>query len=191
MNWHFAGRVWTYLVLSYTVFGCIPPRCPDALMGLNGRAGCRLAYIHGNQILTLERIRFSLDEDTLLPESIPSLEAVAQLLHENPQLQRVLIEGHTDAKAGDAYNDKLSRRRARAVRQFLIAHGISAERLCSVGYGRRRPLLGNESRTEEEMVANRRIEFTLPPPGQGETSPCPPNPSDSTSHSTLTTNTEH
>ena len=110
----------------------------------------KLAYISGNKLRTLERIRFATDEATFLPESIPTLKAVAWLLHANPRLERVLVEGHTDSRATDAYDDRLSYSRAIAVAKFFIAHGVAAERLCPVGYGRRRRLPGNESRNEEE-----------------------------------------
>jgi OmpA-OmpF porin, OOP family len=79
------------------------------------------------------------------------------ILKANPDL-RVRIDGHTDARGSDAYNEKLSERRAEAVRKFLIESGIDGSRLESRGYGETMPAAPND--TAENMRLNRRVEFT-------------------------------
>lgn len=150
-------------------------KCPDIPAGPSGRGGCPLARIQGNKILILEQVNFATDQDIILSESFPILEEVAAILNATPEIQKVLVEGHTDSRASDAYNLDLSRRRAASVRRFLIASGVAAERVCSLGFGRSRPLADNV--TEEGMALNRRVEFTILPPAEDGGSPaCPADP---------------
>ncbi|WP_309888087.1 OmpA family protein [Archangium sp.] len=151
-------------------------RCADVPQGPRGQEGCPFAHLKGNKILILDQVHFATDQDIILPESFPILEEVAQVMLENAEIQRVLVEAHTDARATDAYNYDLSRRRAASVMNFLLDSGIAVERLCSAGYGRSRPVTGNENRNEAEMAANRRIEFTIQPTVRGSPPPCPPDP---------------
>jgi outer membrane protein OmpA-like peptidoglycan-associated protein len=151
-------------------------RCADVPQGPRGQEGCPFAHIKGNKILILDQVHFATDQDIILPESFPILEEVAQVMLEHAEIQRVLVEAHTDARATDSYNYDLSRRRAASVMNFLLDSGIAVERLCSAGYGRSRPVAGNENRNEAEMAANRRIEFTIQPPVQGPPPPCPVDP---------------
>ena len=149
--------------------------CPDVGPGPRGHDGCPLARIAGNKILILDQVHFATDQDIILSESFPVLEEVADILLTHPEIQRVLVEGHTDARATEAYNFDLSRRRAASVREFLLDSGIAMERLCSAGFGRSKPIAGNN--TEEGMALNRRVEFTIQPPVQGPLPPCPEDPS--------------
>jgi OOP family OmpA-OmpF porin len=71
----------------------------------------------------------------------------------------VAIEGHADSTGPDAYNQKLSERRAKAVMAYLVnTVGIDPSRLTAVGYGESRPAYPND--TPENQAKNRRVEFT-------------------------------
>jgi outer membrane protein OmpA-like peptidoglycan-associated protein len=146
-------------------------KCPDVPAGSRGKDGCPLARMAGNKIVILEQVNFATDQDVILSESFPILEEVGRVMSENPTIDRVLVEGHTDSRASDAYNLDLSRRRAASVKRFLIETGIAADRVCSQGFGRSRPLA--ENNTEEGMALNRRVEFTIQPPADGPRPPCP------------------
>lgn len=146
-------------------------RCPAFPMGPKGRDGCPLARIEGNKIVILDQVYFLTDQDIIMPDSTSILDEVAGQLLEHQEIQRVLVEAHTDSRATDAYNFDLSRRRALSVMNFLLDSGVAVERLCSAGFGRSRPLVSNDS--DENMALNRRVEFTLLPPG----TPCPVDPS--------------
>jgi OOP family OmpA-OmpF porin len=146
-------------------------KCPDEPAGSRGRDGCPLARREGNKIVILEQVNFATDQDVILSESFPILEEVARVMNENKEVDRILVEGHTDSRASDAYNLELSRRRAASVMRFLIESGVAAERLCSQGFGRSRPLADNA--TEEGMALNRRVEFTIQPPSDGPRPACP------------------
>ncbi|MHB1327869.1 MAG: OmpA family protein, partial [Gemmatimonadales bacterium] len=97
---------------------------------------------------------FDYDSDRLKPESTPTLEQLHQALEQHPDLA-VTIEGHTDAQGDDAYNQKLSDRRANAVVAYLTGRGIAASRLAAVGKGESQPVAGNA--TEAEREQNRRV----------------------------------
>ncbi|HYH95714.1 outer membrane exchange protein TraB [Hyalangium sp.] len=149
-------------------------RCPDVAPGPGGKNGCPMARIQGNKILILENVNFATDQDVILSESFPVLEEVSQVLKTHPEIQRILIEGHTDSRAGEVYNLDLSKRRAASVRTYLEESGVEPVRLCSQGFGQSRPLAENDN--EEGMARNRRVEFTLlPPPSEGEPR-CPGGP---------------
>ncbi|MBW2255934.1 MAG: OmpA family protein [Deltaproteobacteria bacterium] len=110
--------------------------------------------------LTLsELVLFDLDHATLLPEGLAVLAEVAQVLHEHPGILRLEVQGHTDDTGGTTYNQELSERRARAVRQALIDRGIAPERLEANGYGMTRPVSPNVDLVSR--AANRRVEFVI------------------------------
>lgn len=96
-----------------------------------------------------------------IQESDPGTQEVLKQLKlfcdENPRVTKVRIEGHTDNDGEDAYNMKLSGERALAVKQWLIAAGVSADRLVAVGFGETRPIADNS--TAEGKAQNRRTEF--------------------------------
>jgi outer membrane protein OmpA-like peptidoglycan-associated protein len=73
-----------------------------------------------------------------------------------PAVQAVVIEGHTDARGSDAYNDQLSLKRAYAVKRYLVAmHSIDPGRLRALGMGEYAPLPGRDPMAPE----NRRVQF--------------------------------
>jgi OOP family OmpA-OmpF porin len=71
----------------------------------------------------------------------------------------VVIEGHTCDMGPDAYNQKLSERRAAAVRDYLVQNGVNAANLSTVGYGESQPMADNKTRSGREL--NRRVEFKV------------------------------
>lgn len=104
-----------------------------------------------------EKVQFALDSDRILEVSHDVLdEAVAEILAE-PRIRRIRIEGHASADGNDAHNLDLSARRAKAVRTYLIDHGIAADVLVAEGFGETQPIADNESAQGRE--ANRRVEL--------------------------------
>ena len=103
-------------------------------------------------------INFDFNKATIKPESIPILYNTAEILLKNPDV-KVEIQGHTDNIGSDRYNQKLSLQRAETVKNFLIAKGVAADRLTTVGYGKTKMIMDNK--TEQERGLNRRIELKI------------------------------
>ena len=74
---------------------------------------------------------------------------------ENPSY-RVVLSGHTDSVGTEAYNQKLSEKRANAVAKALEELGVSADKITSIGYGELKPIASNK--TKEGRAENRRVE---------------------------------
>jgi outer membrane protein OmpA-like peptidoglycan-associated protein/opacity protein-like surface antigen len=91
-------------------------------------------------------------------ESYPILYNAAQMLLQNPDI-KIEIQGYTDDTGSDTYNLNLSLKRANAVKDYLVSHGVAAERLTAVGLGSQNPVGSNK--TPEGRVLNRRIEFKI------------------------------
>ena len=103
-------------------------------------------------------VLFDFDKSVVKAEFYPFLNDTKKIFDDYPTM-RVQIDGHTDSVGTDAYNQKLSERRANAVKNYLINKvGIEASRLKAVGYGESRPAFPNDS--AENRDKNRRVEFT-------------------------------
>ncbi|MBI1908560.1 MAG: OmpA family protein [Deltaproteobacteria bacterium] len=118
-----------------------------------------LAYIEKKKIVITKRVHFEFDKSIIRPVSFPILQAVADILSQNPNVLKVRIEGHTDWIGSDAYNQKLSQNRANAVKKWLVDHRIAASRLEAVGYGEKQPIAENS--TAIGRAKNRRVAFTI------------------------------
>jgi len=108
-------------------------------------------------------VLFDFDKWDLRPEAGPALDKVVAVLQAYPKAA-VLIEGHTDGKGNDQYNQKLSERRADSVRSWLAAHGVGAA-ITVRGWGRSRPVAPNTrpngADDPEGRQKNRRVEITV------------------------------
>lgn len=107
------------------------------------------------QRFVLEGIQFDSGRATIKSESHPRLDRIVEYL-EHKSSARLRIEGHTDNTGNARANQRLSERRAQAVRQYLIDHGIDGGRVEAVGLGDEQPVASND--TEEGRAQNRRIE---------------------------------
>ena len=102
-------------------------------------------------------IHFAFNSAQILPDSEPVLDEIAELLRRNPTWE-LIIEGHTDNVGGAEFNLDLSRKRADAVKRWLVdQRGIKEVRLTTVGYGLTRPVADNGS--ESGRAQNRRVEL--------------------------------
>jgi len=124
-----------------------PVSAAKALDAALAGGGCR-AQVYG--------IYFGYNSATVTPVSEPTLGQVAAVLKQHGDWA-VTIEGHTDSIGGAKYNQELSGRRAAAVKQWLVEHGIGAARLSTAGIGLGHPLAPNN--TLEGRARNRRVEL--------------------------------
>ncbi len=117
-----------------------------------------LTKIHVGNSVILKNIFFATDSYELLPESTSELQSILSFALNNTNLV-LEIGGHTDSRGEDAYNQQLSEKRARAVYNYLVEHGINPNRLKYKGYGEQKPIATNE--TSEGRQLNRRTELTI------------------------------
>jgi len=116
-------------------------------------AGCEVQVV-----IELQGVHFDYDKATLKPESIRILDAAVNTLKNHPQI-KVEVAGHTDSRGSESYNQKLSERRAKVVYDYLVDHGIDADRLSWRGYGESQPIADNS--TEAGRAQNRRTELKV------------------------------
>lgn len=105
---------------------------------------------------TIENLNFEQGSAKIKPESYEILDKLAVYISNRPD-ERYQIAGHTDADGSETYNLDLSTERAKNVRQYLVAIGVSADQLSFKGYGESSPIEANN--TEEGKAKNRRTEL--------------------------------
>ena len=106
----------------------------------------------------LKDIHFEFDRAEIGSEAATVLDANAQWLKANPS-HLVLVEGHADERGTSEYNLALGDRRAKASMNYLIAHGVRANRISIISYGEEQPLC--REHTEECWTQNRRAHFGI------------------------------
>lgn len=108
--------------------------------------------------MTLDDIAFAAGRAALRPEAKASLGKLVAFVNRDPS-KPIRIEGHTDSRGNANANQLLSQKRADSVRDALIAAGVAASRMTSVGLGEDQPVADNE--TEEGRAKNRRVDVIL------------------------------
>jgi OOP family OmpA-OmpF porin len=101
---------------------------------------------------------FDFDKAVLKPEGRQLLDQVAQQVG-TVNLETIIAVGHTDSVGSDAYNQKLSERRAAAVKTYLVGKGIDANRIYTEGKGETKPVADNK--TAAGRAKNRRVEIEI------------------------------
>lgn len=101
---------------------------------------------------------FDFDKSTLKPEGRQLLDQVAQQVA-SIDLETIIAVGHTDSIGSDAYNQKLSERRAASVKEYLVGKGIDPNRIYTEGKGKNSPVASNK--TKEGRAQNRRVEIEI------------------------------
>lgn len=120
-----------------------------AEMTINGKVGDKIR---------LENLNFIGGSDKLLPESLPVLEELLQVMIDNPKL-KIQIQGHVCCYIKDPSD--ISRKRAKAIYNYLIENGINKRRLSFKSFEGKKPLFNIPEETEEEKAANRRVEIEI------------------------------
>lgn len=128
-------------------------RCPDTARGTNvDRRGCP------DILLTLTGLHFTFDSSDIEPASAGILDDAVTALGRHEAVD-VRIEGHTDSVGTETYNLALSQRRADAVLDYLVRHGVARSRLTTQGKGETQPVAAND--TAAGRYRNRRVEFRV------------------------------
>ena len=142
-------------------------KCPDTPKGAKvDKDGCPIEIMETETelldtgMIRLNNINFDTGKADLLPEDLPTLDVVGEVLRKWPQL-KIEIGGHCDSRGGVLYNQKLSEARARSVMNYLVQKfpDLKPEQYTAKGYGKSKPLVPNTSALN--MAKNRRVEFVV------------------------------
>ena len=118
-----------------------------------------LAHLEQERIVIREPIQFEVNTANILPESLPTLEAIAGLLNGNDSIGHLLIEGHASEEGDFAHNYELSIRRAKSIFEQLIVNGTHPSRMSYRGMGE--VVTIQEGSDEASLATNRRVEFKI------------------------------
>ncbi len=116
----------------------------------------KLPSIKAGENIILNNIFFEFDKDILTAESKVELEKLTRLLLNNPAM-KVELQGHTDSKGDDKYNQKLSQMRADAVVKHLVSKGVSQYQLTGKGYGESQPIAKNTNDDGSDNPEGRKL----------------------------------
>jgi outer membrane protein OmpA-like peptidoglycan-associated protein len=108
--------------------------------------------------IVLRGVNFDFDKAVIRSDAKPILDAAVATLKEESTIA-ISVDGHTDAVGTDAYNQGLSQRRAKAVRDYLAAQGVDPGRMSVAGFGESQPVAGND--TASGRAQNRRVELRI------------------------------
>ncbi|KNH24882.1 membrane protein [Pseudomonas syringae] len=112
-----------------------------------------------SEVITLNgNVLFAYNQSDLMPEARSELDSLMAKL-QNADVVSVKVIGHTDSQGSDAYNQKLSERRASSVAAYLLSQGLAPNKLTSEGRGESQPVADND--TEEGRAQNRRVELHI------------------------------
>jgi OOP family OmpA-OmpF porin len=148
-----------YQCLGYVKEAPPPPPPPPAPEAAPATKPAPKIEVTDEQIKLKEKVEFETDSAVIADSSKGLLDEVVQVMRDHPEIERVRVAGHTDGQGSRAHNKKLSDARASAVKQYLIDHGIAADRLSSKGYGQDQPIATNK--TDAGRAENRRVEIHI------------------------------
>jgi outer membrane protein OmpA-like peptidoglycan-associated protein len=134
-------------------------KCPNT-PGPVANEGCPEIEKEVAEILktAFDNLEFETGKDIIKPESIPSLTELAEVLVKKPEW-KLQIAGHTDNVGNDQNNLVLSKKRAEAVKAFMVSQSVSGDRLSVLYFGETQPVADNS--TKEGRQKNRRVEMTI------------------------------
>lgn len=126
-------------------------KCPDTPRGYKvDPTGCPVSVDL--------RLHFAFNSSVIPVSDYPQVDKLAKIMKDNPPAKAIIV-GHTDHTGTDAYNQKLSERRSKALGDRLIKDGIAADRITTSGKGEKEPMATNNTR--EGRALNRRIHVEL------------------------------
>lgn len=109
----------------------------------------------------LNPIFFEFDKSNITEQGARELDKLVRVMNEHPDMV-ILVRAHTDTKGSDAYNQRLSERRAQSTVQYVVSKGINKDRITGKGFGESEPKIDcNDNCTEEQNAQNRRSEFII------------------------------
>jgi peptidoglycan-associated lipoprotein len=152
------------LLVGFLAIGCSSNKPKNSQDGANGNGanGGLTLELNGdsdsNTAGGLKTVYFDFNESSLTSSTKDSLKNNADFLKANASVE-VQVEGHADERGGHQYNLALGERRAKAVRDFLVAAGVAAKRITTISYGKERPVA--DGHDEAAWSKNRRANFVV------------------------------
>lgn len=145
----------------------------EAAQALIAEQDAQLAKLNAKKtergmVVTLGDVLFNTNQAKLSAGGINNVQKLAEFLNKYPK-RTVLIEGHTDSRGSNGYNQELSERRANAVKSALMGMGVNSNRISTRGMGEASPVASNDTAAGRQM--NRRVEIVFPE--QGNSTPNP------------------
>lgn len=127
----------------------------------------QMTYLQVDTVIKIENLFYDLNKWNIRPDAAVELDKLAVIMKKFPNME-IELSSHTDCRASMKYNDELSTKRAKSCVEYLVAKGISANRMKAVGYGERK-LVNNcacegnvkSNCTDEQHQQNRRTEFKI------------------------------
>ena len=161
----FTRAFFSTLLVGFLAVGCAsnrPKNAQDGAAGANGANTGLTLELNGdsdsNTAGGLQTVYFDFNSSTLGSTTKESLKSNAAFLKANASVD-IQVEGHCDERGGRQYNLALGERRAKAVRDYLVASGIPAKRITTISYGNERPVA--EGHDESAWSKNRRANFVV------------------------------
>jgi outer membrane protein OmpA-like peptidoglycan-associated protein len=148
------------------------PSCADLLEFLDEGSGCGPGAdidVQGDRIILDDRVLFDTDHAHVHSEGRAMIRGIVKAAEHHPEWLTITIEGHTDVRGGDEYNQALSEARAARTRDVMIKAGMPEDRVKIVGYGRTHPR--DAGMTPEAHHHNRRVEFVIDRAAHKEVTP--------------------
>jgi outer membrane protein OmpA-like peptidoglycan-associated protein len=108
-----------------------------------------------SMVLSDDSVKFPVDSAKLSPEATARLTDFAEKLKNDNRNVYLEIQGHTDSRGSDAVNQRLGEERAEAVRLFMNQHGVPLNRMSTISYGKKDPVVDNKTRANRAQ--NRRV----------------------------------
>jgi outer membrane protein OmpA-like peptidoglycan-associated protein len=138
-------------------------KCPDKpgkveADGCPSRAHIKV-QVREQSLELREKVNFEFGKAKIMRESFGLLDQVAATLKQHSEILKLRVEGHTDDKGPDAFNLRLSQKRAESVVDYLVGKGVERERLVPKGFGEEKPIASNK--TDAGRAANRRVEMII------------------------------
>ena len=121
-------------------------------------AAARSGLTAADSGILAEAVHFDYDKADLLAGDLAKLDRKVAVFQAHPRLE-VQVAGNCDERGSDEYNLALGERRAAAAKRYLVAHGVAADRIAVVSWGKERPL--DPGHTEEAWARNRRDDFVV------------------------------
>jgi peptidoglycan-associated lipoprotein len=133
-----AARLVAVLAAALAISACASKPGDDAQANAAGQAtpGSQQDFV----VNVGDRVFFETDSSELTPQSRATLDKQSQWLNTYSQYGQFTVEGHADERGTREYNIALGARRAQTVRDYLIAHGVAANRMRTISYGKERPV---------------------------------------------------